>query len=74
MHECMNATIRARIYDTYSLHRSRDETEVITRKSIWWAKKEILKVRVTENYLPLILARHRPSYVATTVKTVSFFF
>ena len=35
----MNATIRASIYDAYSLHCSRDETEVIMRKSIWWAKK-----------------------------------
>ena len=44
----MNATIRESIYiyDIYSLHRSRDETGAMTDRGIWWAKKEIAKVRV----------------------------
>ena len=71
---CMKATIRRSIYDIDSLHRSRNETGAMTNKGIWWAKKEIDKIKATENYLSLILVRHRPGYVAVTVKTVSFFF
>jgi len=54
----------------YSLHRSHDETGVVTNRGIWWAKKEIVKVRVAENYLSLIPVRHHPSFVVTTVRTV----
>ena len=57
---------------SYSHHRSRDGTGVVTNRgtSIWWAKREIVKVRVAENYLSLIPVSHHPSFVATTVKTV----
>ena len=48
----MNDTIREIIYDTYSLHRSRDETGVMT-------EKEIVEVRVTKNCLLLISVSRR---------------
>jgi len=49
----------------YSLHPSRDETGMA------WAKRGIVKVRVAENCLSLILVRHHPSFLATTMKTVT---
>ena len=35
----------------YSYLRSRNQTGVVMKRGIWWAKKEIIKVRGTENYL-----------------------
>ena len=70
----MNDTIRESIYDTYSLHRSRDETGVMTDRGIWWTEKEIVEVRVTKNCLLLIFVSRRPSFVPTPVKTLSLFF
>ena len=32
----------------------------VTNRGVWWAKKEIVKVRVAENYLSLIPVRHHP--------------
>ena len=43
-----------------SLHHRRDETGMVANKGIWWAKKEIVKVRVAENYESLIPVRHHP--------------
>ena len=33
----------------HSLHRNRDETEVVAGGGVWWAKKEIVKVRVGQD-------------------------
>jgi len=45
----------------YSLYRRRDQTGVVTNRGSWWGKKELVKVRVAENYWVLIPVRHRPS-------------
>ena len=57
---------------SYALHRSRDGTGVVTNRGIWWAKKEIVEVRVAEHYLSLIPIRHHPSFVAALVESVTY--
>jgi len=53
----------------YSYLCSSNQTGVVMKRGIWWAKKEIIKVSGTENYLWLIPVHHQPSFVVTTVKT-----
>ena len=44
---------------------------MVANKRIWWAGKEMIKVRVAEIHSSLILVRHHPSFVGGSTVLVS---